>query len=169
VVLSIAQIEVDDDILRRVAEPVKNVGSEEIQVLIDNLMHTCDDAQGMGIAAPQAFHSKQIFIMSLHPNERYPNAPVMEPVAVINPKIMWQSEEQEKGWECCLSVPGIRGLVPRSTTIEVTHTNRYGEEVEATYNGFLARVFLHEYDHLIGTLFIDKVLSESDIITEQEY
>jgi len=146
-----------------------NINSEETQKLIDDLMHTCNKAKGMGIAAPQVFHSKQIFIMSSHPNERYPNAPVMEPVAVINPKITWQSEEQESGWEGCLSVPGLRGLVPRSTSIKVAYTNRYDEEIEATYNGFLARVFLHEYNHLTGTLFIDKVLSESDIITEQEF
>lgn len=167
--LSIAQIETDDDVLRRIADPVKNISSEEIQNLIDKLMSTCKKAKGMGIAAPQIFHSKQIFIMSSHPNTRYPNAPLMKPVAVINPEIIRQSEEKEKDWEGCLSVPDLRGLVPRSTTIEVTYSNRLGEHVSTRYHGFLSRLFQHEYDHLKGILFIDKVLSKADIILEKEY
>lgn len=169
VTLSIAQMKTDDDILRNIAKPVQNISSEDIQNLIDRLMFTCEKAKGMGIAAPQIFQSKQIFIMSSHPNERYPDAPVMVPVAVINPKIIWQSHDFEKDWEGCLSVPDIRGLVLRSRTINVTYTNRYDEKIEAEYHGFLARLFQHEYDHLKGILFIDKVLSEADIITEKEY
>jgi peptide deformylase len=169
VVLPIAKIDTDDSILRSVAEPVDNISSEETQNLIDNLMYTCDKAQGMGIAAPQVFNSKQIFIMSSRPNKRYPSAPVMESVAIINPEITWQSEEQEKDWEGCLSVPGIRGLVPRSVSIKVTYTNRDGEEVTAEYHGFLARIFQHEFDHLNGTLFVDKVQSKADVVTEKEY
>lgn len=168
-ILSIAQIETDDDILRRIAEPVKNISSEEIQNLIDTLMYSCEKAKGMGIAAPQIFHSRQIFIMSSHPNTRYPDAPVMKPVAVINPEITRQSEEKEKDWEGCLSVPELRGLVPRSTTIEVTYSNRDGEDISTKYHGFLARLFQHEYDHLNGILFVDKVLSKADIISEKDY
>lgn len=168
-VLSIAQIETDDDVLRRIADPVKNISSEEIQNLIDTLMFSCEKAKGMGIAAPQIFHSRQIFIMSSQPNIRYPNAPFMEPVAVINPEIIRQSEEKEKDWEGCLSVPDLRGLVPRSTTIEVSYSNRLGENVSTRYHGFLARLFQHEYDHLNGILFVDRVLSKADVISEKEY
>jgi peptide deformylase len=169
VVLPIAKIDTDNSILRRIAEPVDKISSKETQNLIDNLMHTCDDAGGMGIAAPQVFHSKQIFIMSSHPNKRYPNAPVMEPIAVVNPKIIWKSEKLEKDWEGCLSVPGLRGLVPRSESIKVTYTNRYNEYIETKFHGFLARIFQHEFDHLNGTLFVDIVQSAPDIVTDKQY
>jgi peptide deformylase len=91
------------------------------------------------------------------------------PFFVINPCIIWQSEELEKDWEGCLSLPGIRGFVPRSKHIKVRYQTRDAEWVETDYTGFLARVFQHEYDHLIGHVFIDRIDSTLDIIMEAEW
>jgi len=93
----------------------------------------------------------------------------MEPIAVIDPEIIWHSEAMEKDWEGCLSLPGVRALIPRYTGIEVTYTNREGEQVEARYEGFIARLFQHEYDHLNGKVFIDRVESTQDIVMEKEF
>ena len=101
-ILTIAQL--GADVLRKTAEPVKDIHLNKIQYLIDDLIATCTDGNGMGIAAPQIYQSKRIFIMSSHPNERYPHAPTMEPVALINPEITWYSDEVEKDWEGCLSL-----------------------------------------------------------------
>jgi len=105
----------------------------------------------------------------LKPNARYPDAPTMVPTAVINPHISWASAENEKGWEACLSLPGIHGLVPRHKAVRVCYTNRENEQVEIEYEGFLARVFLHELDHLNGMVFIDRVASTRDIMMEKEW
>jgi peptide deformylase len=93
----------------------------------------------------------------------------MAPTAVINPEIIRLSDELEKGWEGCLSIPGIRGLVPRSTRIVVRYITHEGNVREEEFTGFIARVFQHEYDHLNGTVFLDRVESTWDIITEKEY
>ena len=166
-VLPIAQL--GAPVIREIAKPVTDIASEATQNFIDDLMLTCHDAQGMGIAAPQVYCSKRIFIMSSQPNERYPYAPSMEPTAVINPTIVWHSEESEKDWEGCLTLPGVRGLVPRYLKIRVTYTTREGEQVEAEYEGFMARLFQHEFDHLNGKVFIDRVESTQDIVTEKEF
>ena len=90
-------------------------------------------------------------------------------MAVINPKILWASEEKEKDWEGCLSVPGIRGMVPRSREIAVRFTTGDGKIVERTFSGFAARVFLHENDHLDGLTWLDHVENNQDIVSEKEY
>ena len=166
-VLPIAQL--GAAIIRKISAPVKDIHAEEIQNLIDDLLLTCHDANGMGIAAPQTYHSKRIFIMSSQANDRYPYAPVMEPEVVINPEITWQSDAIEKDWEGCLTLPGLRGLVPRQTKIKVTYTNREKVKVELVYEGFLARIFQHELDHLNGKVFIDRVESTLDIVMEKEF
>ncbi|MCZ6555911.1 MAG: peptide deformylase, partial [Candidatus Dadabacteria bacterium] len=114
-ILEIAEL--GHPILREMAAQVKNLEDEEIQNFIDNLIATAIEANGVGIAAPQVYESKRIFIISSRPNERYPNAPEMEPTAIINPEILSFSKEKEKDWEGCLSIPGIRGLVPRHKSI----------------------------------------------------
>lgn len=166
-ILPIAQL--GAPVIRKVSQRVTNIDSEEIQNLIDDLMLTCSDAKGMGISAPQVYRSKRIFIMSSQPNERYPYAPKMEPTAVINPKIISHSKETQKGWEGCLTLPGVRGLVPRYTQINVSYTNREGKKVDVEYQGFMARLFQHEFDHLNGKVFIDRVESTLDIVMEEEF
>jgi peptide deformylase len=165
--LDIAQL--GADIIRSVALPVTEIASSRTQTFIDDLFATCRAARGMGIAAPQVYEGRRIFIMSSQPNERYPYAPSMEPTAVINPEIIRYAEAMEKDWEGCLSLPGIRALVPRATSVEVAYTTRDGSRVSTRFEGFLARVFQHEYDHLEGTVFIDRVESTADIVMEQEF
>jgi peptide deformylase len=110
-----------------------------------------------------------VFILSIRPTPRYPHAPQMEPTAVINPEILWVADEREKDWEGCLSVPGIRGRVPRPTAIRVRYQGLDGAWVESEFSGFAARVFLHEHDHLEGLTWLDHVEDNRDIVTEKEY
>lgn len=156
-------------ILRRKAVVVKNVESKEIQALIDDLILTVKDVDGVGIAAPQVYESKQIFILASHPNSRYPKAPKMKPTAVINPKIISHSQKTIKDWEGCLSISSIRALVPRYDSIVVEFTTKQGKLVQHQFKGFIARIFQHEPDHLDGLVFLDRVETNKDIITEKEY
>lgn len=165
--LQIAQL--GHPVLRKKADSVENIQESSIQRLIDDLIATAVEANGVGIAAPQVYESHQIFIISSYPNPRYPNAPEMEPTAVINPEIISHSDEVVKGWEGCLSIPGIRGLVPRYTSITAKYTARDGRREEREFIDFIARVFQHEHDHLNGVVFLDRLESVRDIITEKEY
>lgn len=162
-------MQLGEPILRQTAAWVENTQDEGIQKLIDDLCVTVTQANGVGIAAPQVAASYRLFIVASRPNLRYPHAPVMEPTAMINPRIIAHSSEVVKGWEGCLSVPGIRGLVPRYEAICVSYTDRYGKLQKQDLTGFVARIFQHEYDHLDGVLFVDRVQSDDDIITEDEY
>ena len=165
--LQIAQL--GNPILRQQAQVVDNVQDESIQRLIDELIATAAASNGVGIAAPQVSKSYRLFIVASRPNARYPNAPTMEPTAMINPRIIARSSEVVKGWEGCLSIPGIRGLVPRSQTIEVEYTSRDGQLHRQELTDFVARIFQHEYDHLDGIVFLDRVESTQDLMAEQEY
>ncbi|MEL6461884.1 MAG: peptide deformylase [Cyanobacteria bacterium J06621_15] len=162
-------IQLGNPILRQTAKPVKQIDSANIQKLIDDLLTTVSDANGVGIAAPQVAVGYRIFIVASRPNLRYPNAPLMEPTAMINPRIIAHSDEIVKDWEGCLSIPGIRGLVPRFQKIEVEYTDRNGNLVHQQLTDFVARIFQHEYDHFEGLVFLDRIESTFDIVTEQEY
>ncbi len=155
--------------LRLQAEPIADVKAPAVQKLIDSLIKTLKQSQGVGIAAPQVGRSQRLLIIASHPNSRYPHAPTMTPTALINPKIIAKSDELEKDWEGCLSVPGIRGLVPRSKTIEVEYSDRFGNHKTVVFNDFMARIFQHEYDHLEGKVFLDRVESTLELISEAEY
>ncbi|PZV16488.1 MAG: peptide deformylase [Pseudanabaena sp.] len=155
--------------LREVAKPIDDVHDREIQQLIDQMLVTLKDSNGVGLAAPQVGRSLQLVIVASHPNQRYPHAPQMEPTAMINPKIISRSGETEKGWEGCLSVPMIRGLVSRDRQIEVEYTDRHGDLKVTRLTDFVARIFQHEYDHLEGKVFLDRVENTLDLATEEEY
>ncbi len=156
-------------VLRKKAVPVKKVDTKKVQELIDDLIATVKDVDGVGIAAPQVYQSKRIFILASHPNPRYPNAPKMKPTAIINPKIISHSKNIAKDWEGCLSIPGIRGLIPRYQSISVKYTTRQGKTQKRQFKNFVARVFQHEYDHLEGIVFLDRLNNTKDIVTEKEY
>ena len=162
-------IQLGDPLLRAKAEVVDNIQDWRIQKLIDDLITTVNQANGVGIAAPQVAASDRLFIVASRPNPRYPNAPEMEPTPMINPKILAKSTETIDGWEGCLSIPGIRGLVPRSQVIEVEYTDRNGKLQKQELTDFVARIFQHEYDHLDGIVFLDRLKSTGDIVTEHEY
>ncbi len=161
--------QVGNPILRYTAEAIADTKDNDAQKLIDGLIKTLKKSKGVGIAAPQVGRSKRLLVIASHPNARYPKAPTMEPLALINPQILSHSENIEKDWEGCLSVPGIRGLVPRFRSVEVKYFNRFGEEKISSFTGFIARIFQHEYDHLEGKIFLDKVESSLDLISEAEY
>jgi peptide deformylase len=156
-------------VLREVVRKINDLQEPVVQSLIEDMLVTVADSNGVGIAAPQVFEPYSLFIVASAPNPRYPHAPKMEPTAMINPEILWLSDEMEKEWEGCLSIPGLRGLVPRHRRIGVRYLARTGEVREDEYAVFLARVFQHEFDHIQGVLFIDRIESTLDLVTEKEY
>jgi len=158
-----------DRILRQISQPTQNIQHDEIQSLIDHLSHTLQKANGVGIAAPQVGVSQRLLIVASRPNARYPYAPEMEPTPMINPRLVSHSNEVVKDWEGCLSIPGIRGLVPRYRAIAIEYCDRQGNLQRQELTDFVARIFQHELDHLEGYVFLDRLESTLDIITDQEY
>ena len=154
--------------LRKKSKEVNDINELLLQVLINDLIATVMEVDGVGISAPQVYESVRLFILASHPNARYPYAPKMKPVAIINPKILKTSDKIVKDWEGCLSIPGLRGLIPRSQSIQVEYFTREGKKVKKIFTNFVARIFQHEYDHLEGKLFIDRVESSLDLISEKE-
>ncbi len=167
--ISLSIFQLGQPVLRQKAQPILDVEDQDIQELIDDLMQMLMESRGVGIAAPQVGRSQRLLIIASHPNARYPHAPDMEPVAMINPSIVSHSDEIVKDWEGCLSVPGIRGLIPRYKNVEVKYTNRSGELERQVFTDFIARIFQHEYDHLEGYVFIDRVESTLEMISDAEY
>jgi len=156
-------------VLRQKAEAVVDVHDVEIRQIIEAMQSTLASTSGVGIAAPQISESKRIIIVASRPTPRYPSAPLMEPTVMINPCFGILSEAQEKGWEGCLSVPEIRALVPRYKEIVVRYTDQQGGLVETKLSGFVARIFQHEFDHLEGKTYLDRVDNNADIFAESEY
>ncbi len=170
-------IEIGNSVLRERSNLIPDPHRADIQELIADLIATAQAANGVGIAAPQVASSMRLFIIASRPSPRYPYAPTMEPTAIIDPQIIDRSAEIVMGWEGCLSVPGVRGLVPRYRSIEVTYFTADGEFVQRKLTDFVARIFQHELDHLDGILFPDRVasalanrvLKATGLITEAEY
>jgi peptide deformylase len=159
-----------DPLLRQVARPVQELWTPKLSELVEDMLHAMHTQGGMGIAAPQVGESLRLFIVASHPNERYPDAPVMQPEVIIDPLIAWASDETLTDWEGCLSVPGLRGRVPRARRIRVRSLDvRSGETRVREYEDFIARVFQHELDHLEGILFPDRVESTENLVSEEEY
>ncbi|MEQ1528649.1 MAG: peptide deformylase [Methylococcales bacterium] len=156
-------------VLRQIAVAVDEVDNIETRHIIADMHATLAATQGVGLAAPQIGESKRILIVASRPTERYPSAPLMPPTVMINPSFQPLSAAKEKGWEGCLSIPGIRALVPRYRQIAVTYSNEQGEPVSITLTDFVARVFQHEYDHLDGKVYLDSVENNVDIMAETEY
>jgi len=155
--------------LRDLAQAIVDIQSPATQTLIQDLFDTLASTSGVGIAAPQIAQSWQMMIIASRPTPRYPNAPEMAATLMINPRFLALEATQEKDWEGCLSIPSIRAQVPRYTRIEVSYTNAAGELKNVEFSGFLARVFQHEYDHLQGLVYLDRVESNRDIISEEEF
>jgi peptide deformylase len=156
-------------VLRAPVTSVAVPASAAVRALVADMQETMRDANGVGIAAPQVFESVAIFIVASRPSPRYPDAPLMEPELIINPKIIDRSAEMVKDWEGCLSIPGLRGEVSRHRHIKTQYQTIEGQYVERTFSEFIARIFQHEDDHLHGIVFLDRLESTRDIITEKEY
>jgi len=133
--------------------PPEAIASSEIQAIIQDLLDTMKDANGAGLAAPQIGISSQIVVFGFEKNVRYPNEAPIPQTILINPIITPISKDLESGWEGCLSVPGLRGLVPRFQSIRYQGLDNHGNIVDHTVSGFHARVVQHECDHLFGKLY----------------
>ncbi|HEY4374367.1 MAG TPA: peptide deformylase [Burkholderiales bacterium] len=133
---------------------VEKFGTPELRALVTDMEDTMKAANGAGIAAPQIGVNLQVVIFGTdEPNPRYPDAPVVPRTTLINPVIQPLDETREEGWEGCLSVPGMRGVVPRYTRIRYTGFDEQGKPIDREVDGFHARVVQHECDHLWGILY----------------
>ena len=158
-----------DERLTVKAGKILDIADPEFQAFIDQLISCGVDNLGVGIAAPQVGKSLRLFIMAPKPNPRYPDAPEGEPMAVINPVILNASDAKETGWEGCLSVPGFRAPIARHCEIDVAFTDRTGKHLTGRFQGFMARLFQHEYDHLEGILYPDRLEAGASLVTLAEY
>jgi len=156
-------------VLRAPVEAVAFPLSTEVRALIDDMLATMREADGVGIAAPQIHQSLAVFIVAPRPNPRYPDAVEEPPIVAINPEIVERSTEMERGWEGCLSIPGIRAEVPRHRRILARYQDVDGAPIVREFEGFPARIFQHEDDHLRGLMFLDRLESPKDVVAEREY
>jgi len=146
-------LKMGDPRLLRVAQPVKEFDTPQLRELIADMFETMHAADGAGLAAPQIGVDLQLVIFGFSRNERYPDAPPVPETVLINPAITPLSDEEELAWEGCLSVPGLRGVVPRFARIRYTGFDPKGARIDREAEGFHARVVQHECDHLIGKLY----------------
>jgi peptide deformylase len=146
-------LKMGDSRLLRVAEQVVHFSSPELDRIISDMFETMEDAQGAGLAAPQIGVNLQLVIFGFKKNTRYPDAPSVPETVLINPILTPLSEECDEAWEGCLSVPGMRGLVPRWSRLRYEGFDQFGQKICREVDGFHARVVQHECDHLNGLLY----------------
>ena len=147
-------LKMGDARLLRIAQPVSQFDTDDLHFLVSDLFDTMRAVNGAGLAAPQIGVDLQLVIFGSNEiNPRYPNAPVVPRTVLLNPVIKLLSDDEEDGWEGCLSVPGLRGIVPRFSAIRYIGFDQYGDAIDRTVDGFHARVVQHECDHLIGKLY----------------
>lgn len=158
-------------ILRRCADPVapEAIASPEIQRLIDDMIETMREYDGAGLAAPQVHVSKQITVYEVAANPRYPDAQRISLTVLINPRLTPLTDETEEDWEGCLSVPDLRGRVPRFTRVRVEGYDRHGTPLDFVAAGFHARVVQHETDHLQGKVYLDRMRSFESLSFLREF
>lgn len=142
-----------DPLLLQKATPVERFDTPELHALIQDMWDTMEAMDGAGIAAPQIGVSLRVAIFGVGKNPRYPDAEQVPYTVLINPVLTPIGETMEDGWEGCLSVPGMRGLVPRYVRLHYTGFDQYGKPIDRMVSGFHARVVQHEYDHLDGILY----------------
>lgn len=146
-------LKMGDERLLRIAEPVTQFNTVALNTLIEDMFETMRAASGAGLAAPQIGVDLAVVIFGFGKNQRYPDAPPVPETVLINPQITPLSDEMESNWEGCLSVPGLRGMVPRFARIRYSGFDQFGEFMEREVDGFHARVVQHECDHLVGKLY----------------
>ena len=146
-------LKMGDPRLLRQAEPVTQFDTPELHALIADMRETMHAAGGVGLAAPQIGVNLQLVIFGFQNSERYPDAPPVPETILINPVLTPLAEDKEDGWEGCLSVPGLRGMVPRWTKLRYVGVDQYGNAIEREVDDFHARVVQHECDHLAGVLY----------------
>ncbi len=158
-------------VLRKVAAPLsaREIQSPIFQKFIDDMIATMKEYDGVGLAADQVHESKQVAVLEVADNRRYPEKPNVPLTVLINPKISPLTEEMEEDWEGCLSVPDIRGKVPRYKSIRVRAWDRTGMELEFIAIDFHARVIQHEWDHLNGKVYLDRMRDFSTLTFLSEF
>ena len=159
-------------ILLEVAKPVEKFNTSELDSIIEDMIDTMKENDGAGLAAPQIGLGMQLVIFGFDSNERYPEADQVPFTVLINPVITPIGDEEEDGWEGCLSVPGLMGVVPRFKKIRYQGKDQHGNEIDREVDGFHARVVQHECDHLIGKLYPMRIRDFSqfgylDILTKE--
>lgn len=154
-------------LLKAVAKPVTEFNTAELATLISDMRETMVANLGAGLAAPQIGVSLRIVIFAIHHNPRYPDVDAIPETILINPQIFPLSTELQSGWEGCLSLPGMRGLVPRYQQIRYRGHDLSGDEFERTVDGFHARVVQHEVDHLDGILYPQRMTDLNQFGFEQ--
>ncbi len=142
-----------DPRLLAVAEPVRQFGTQELESLLGDMRDTMQSLSGAGLAAPQIGVGLRVVIFGFEDNPRYPDADSVPFTVLINPILTPLGTEQDEGWEGCLSVPGMRGLVPRYRNLRYTGVDAGGQPIDRTVSDFHARVVQHEVDHLDGILY----------------
>jgi len=150
-------LKMGDPRLLRIAKPVEAFGTTELYTLIADMFETMHAAGGVGLAAPQIGIDLQVVIFGFEHSDRYPDAPPVPRTILLNPMITPLSPDREEGWEGCLSVPGMRGAVPRYTRIFYSGFDPSGAPIEREAEGFHARVVQHEVDHLLGRLYPSRI------------
>jgi peptide deformylase len=152
-------------LLRQVAAPVPvaEIQLPETQRLIDDMVETMREYDGVGLAATQVHVLKQIAVIEVLSNPRYPEAPQIPLTVLINPAVTPLTDATEAAWEGCLSVPDLRGVVPRATEVRVRAHDRSGDELELVAKDFFARVIQHESDHLNGRVYLDQMTDLSTL------
>lgn len=146
-------LKMGDPMLLKVAEPVRHFDTPELRQLLVDMHDTMQSLNGAGLAAPQIGVSQQVVIFGVGSNPRYPQAEEVPYTVLINPQLDTVDADLEDGWEGCLSVPGMRGLVPRFKRLRYRGVDQYGQPIDRTVADFHARVVQHEVDHLQGILY----------------
>ncbi len=171
-------LKMGDPVLLKVAEPVRHFDTPELRQLLLDMHDTMQSLNGAGLAAPQIGVSQQVVIFGVGSNPRYPQAEEVPYTVLINPQLDTLDADLEDGWEGCLSVPGMRGLVPRFKRLRYRGVDPYGQPIDRTVADFHARVVQHEVDHLQGILypmrirdltrfgFIDALFPGQDLVDE---
>jgi peptide deformylase len=155
-------------VLREKAKPVEAFGTAELLALVQDMKDTMAAKNGAGLAAPQIGVGRRVVIFGVTKNPRYPDAEEVPFTVLVNPKILLLTREVEEGWEGCLSVPGMRGLVPRYTRLRYSGFDEHGNAVEREAEGFHARVVQHECDHLDGILYPQRMTDLSKLGFNEE-
>ena len=152
-------------VLRQVARPLdaEAIRSAGIQRFIDDMVETMREYDGAGLAANQVHTLHQIAVIEVQVNPRYPDAPAIPLSVLINPVVTPLTDEMEDGWEGCLSVPDMRGVVPRYTAVRLQSQDREGQAVDLVAKDFFARVIQHETDHLDGIVYLDRMTDLSTL------
>ncbi len=158
-------------VLRQVTAnlPERELQSAAMQKFIDDMIETMKEYDGVGLAADQVHESKQVAVLEVANNPRYPNKPDVPLTVLVNPKVTPLSDALEEDWEGCLSIPDLRGKVPRYTSVRVQAWDRNGQELDYVATGFHARVIQHEFDHLNGKLYVDRMRDLTTLSFLQEF